>query len=386
MSDVGGAVGAPMPANGLPRFLQIALGVVLVLVALTMLRTYSGTFGPIFLALNLMVTAYPLHTWLVRKGCPSALSAIVVALMVFVLLLAMVAGLVWAVNEMIRMLPHYTSQFSALYEQLLGFASRLGLDSSSLTSALGRIDPNSLVSAATSLLSASTGFIGGLSILVCTLVFMAMDTAGFARRLSIAASTHSRVVAGFRSFSQGVRSYWIVTTVFGLIVAVLDVVALQFIGVPGVIIWGLLSFLTNYIPNIGFVIGLVPPALVALVSLDWKRALVVVIVYCVLNFVVQTIIQPRFTGDAVGVTPTVSFISLLVWGGVLGALGTLLALPMTLLIKALIIDIDPRARWVNALIASDPHDADGAAQQRELAGSPASGGGPAPSRTASDQT
>lgn len=363
MSDAGGTVEGPATANGLPRFLQIALGIVLVLVALTMLKTYSGTFGPIFLALNLMVTAYPLHTWLVRKGCPSALSAVVVALMVFVLLLAMVAGLVWALNEMIRMLPHYAGQFSSLYDQVISFASRLGLDSSSLTGVLGRIDPNSLVSAATSLLTASTGFIGGLSVLVCTLVFMAMDTAGFARRLSIAASTHPRIVAGFRSFSQGVRSYWIVTTVFGLIVAVLDVVALRTMGVPGVIIWGLLSFLTNYIPNIGFVVGLIPPTLVALVSLGWKQALVVIIVYSVLNFVVQTIIQPRFTGDAVGVTPTVSFISLLVWGGVLGALGTLLALPMTLLIKALIIDTDPRVTWVNALIASDPHDADGAAQQ-----------------------
>lgn len=364
MNDTDGVTGARTPAGGLPRPLQIALGVVLVLAALMLLRSYSGIFGPVFLALNLMVTVYPFHTWLVRRGCPSALSAIIVALVVFVLLLLMLAGFIWAVNEIIGMIPQYTGQFVALYNRLISFASDLGLDRASLTGALGKIDPNSLLNAATSLLSASTGFLGGLSVLVCALVFMAMDTAGFAQRLAIAASTHSRIVAGFRSFSQGVRSYWIVTTVFGLIVAVLDVVLLQVMGVPGVIIWGLLSFLTNYIPNVGFIVGLVPPALVALVSLGWKQALVVVAAYCVVNFVLQTIIQPRFAGDAVGVTPTVSFVSLLVWGAVLGALGTLLALPMTLLVKALVVDADPSARWINAFIASDPHDADGAARQR----------------------
>lgn len=363
MSDTAENRQAVTQGSGLPRFLQIMLGVVLVLAALLLLRNNSGTFGPVFLAFNLMVTAHPLHAWLVRKGCPSALSALVVALAVFVLLLAMVAGLIWAVNEIIAMIPQYTSQFVALYNEVISFASGLGLDRSSLMGALGSIDPNSLLNAASSLLTASTGFLGGLSVLVCALVFMAMDTVSFAQRLSVAATTHSRIVAGFRSFGQGVRSYWIVTTVFGLIVAVLDAVALQIVGVPGVLIWGLLSFLTNYIPNIGFVVGLVPPALVALVSLGWKQAVAVIIIYCVLNFVLQTIIQPRFTGDAVGVTPTVSFISLLVWGAVLGPLGTLLALPMTLLVKALIIDADPRVRWVNALIASDPHDADGALPQ-----------------------
>ena len=227
MNDTDGVTGARTPAGGLPRPLQIALGVVLVLAALMLLRSYSGIFGPVFLALNLMVTVYPFHTWLVRRGCPSALSAIIVALVVFVLLLLMLAGFIWAVNEIIGMIPQYTGQFVALYDRLISFASDLGLDHASLTGALGKIDPNSLLNAATSLLSASTGFLGGLSVLVCALVFMAMDTAGFARRLAIAASTHSRIVAGFRSFSQGVRSYWIVTTVFGLIVAVLDVVLLQ---------------------------------------------------------------------------------------------------------------------------------------------------------------
>ena len=343
---------------GFPRFLQISLGIVLTLAALLLLRQFASTFAPIFLALNLMVTAYPLHTWLVKKRCPSPVSASVVALVVLVVLLAFFAGIAWAVNETVNLLPAYSDEFTAIYQQFIDVAARLGFDEERMLSALKSIDPNSVMSAATSLLSGASGLLGMMAILVTSIFFMAMDTPGFAARLRIGGKGHSRVMSGFTSFSSGVRRYWIVTTIFGLIVAVLDTIAVAMIGVPLPVVWGLLSFITNYIPNIGFVVGLIPPALVALVALGWQQALVVVALYCVLNFVVQSLIQPRFTGKSVGVTPTVSFISLLVWGFVLGGLGTLLALPMTLLIKALVIDTDPRVRWVNSLLASDPRDAE----------------------------
>ena len=187
---------------------------------------------------------------------------------------------------------------------------------------------------------------------------MAMDTPGLERRLRFLAGNRSRVATAMSSFAHGVRRYWIVTTVFGIIVAVFDGVVLAIMGVPLAIVWGIFSFLTNYIPNIGFVIGLIPPAVVALFANGWQSAVIVIVMYCVLNFVIQTIIQPRFAGESVGVTPTVSFMSLLLWASVMGGMGTLLALPMTLLVKSLLIDADPRARWFNALIASDPKDAE----------------------------
>ena len=125
-------------------------------------------------------------------------------------------------------------------------------------------------------------------------------------------------------------------------------------GVPLAGVWALFSFLTNYIPNIGFIIGVIPPALLALFGDGWVAALAVIIAYSVLNFVIQSIIQPKFAGDAVGLTPTMSFVSLLLWGWVFGALGTLIALPCSLLVKATLIDHDPGARWANALISSRP--------------------------------
>ncbi len=116
--------------------------------------------------------------------------------------------------------------------------------------------------------------------------------------------------------------------------------------------WGLLAFITNYIPNIGFVIGLIPPAILALLEGGPSLMLAVIAVYCVLNVVIQTVIQPKVVGDSVGLSTTLTFVSLVVWAWVLGALGALLAIPITLLVKAVLVDSDPNLRWLRPLISN----------------------------------
>src|SRR4029453_1170437 len=106
--------------------------------------------------------------------------------------------------------------------------------------------------------------------------------------------------------------------------------------------------------NIGFVLGVVPPALLGLLAGGWSELITIVVVYTLLNFVVQTLVQPRFVGDSVGLSMTVTFIALLFWGWVLGALGALLAIPLTLLVKALLVDVDPRGHWLDTLLREEP--------------------------------
>lgn len=361
-SEPMGAQAASSPqhsAFGTPRFNNVVIGLAGALICLICLREFSSIIAPWFLAINLMITAYPLHTWLVRRGTPSWLSAMVVSLTVFAVLVAMVSGLVWSVSEMIGILPQYSDEFTVLYKQTSDWAvNKLNLDSTAFNRMLASLDPTRFLGAATSLLSGASGMIGLIGVIVAAIVFMAMDTPGLDKRMRLLDQNRSRISVAIGSFARGVRRYWLVTTVFGLIVAVFDGIALAIMGVPLAIVWAIFSFLTNYIPNIGFVIGLIPPALVALFANGWQTAVLVIVMYSVLNFVIQSIIQPRFAGESVGVTPTVSFVSLLLWAAVLGGMGTLLALPMTLLVKSLVIDADPRARWVNALIASDPKDAE----------------------------
>ena len=116
----------------------------------------------------------------------------------------------------------------------------------------------------------------------------------------------------------------------------------------------MLAFVTNYIPNIGFILGVIPPALIALLDGGVGSAVAVVVVYTVINVVVQTIIQPRFTGDAVGISATVAFVSLIFWAYVLGTLGALLAVPATLFLKSVLLDNSVPASWVSAFVSASP--------------------------------
>ena len=107
-------------------------------------------------------------------------------------------------------------------------------------------------------------------------------------------------------------------------------------------------------PNVGFIIGLIPPALMGLVVGGPSKMIEVIALYCVLNLIIQSVIQPKFVGDAVGLTTTMSFLSLIVWAYLLGPLGAILAIPASLLFKAVLLDIDPAARWLQLFFGDEP--------------------------------
>ena len=124
-----------------PRFNIVVVGLAAALISLLLLREFAGIIGPLFLALNLMITGYPVHRWLVRKGTPSWLSATVVSLMVFAVLVAIVVGLIWSVSEMVGLLPQYSEQFTALYQQVVDLALSWGFEPAAITNIFSSLDP-----------------------------------------------------------------------------------------------------------------------------------------------------------------------------------------------------------------------------------------------------
>ena len=136
------------------------------------------------------------------------------------------------------------------------------------------------------------------------------------------------------------------------------------LGIPGAFAWGVLAFVTNFIPNIGFVIGVIPPAFDRPPGGRTGLMVTVVVLYSVVNVIIQSIIQPRFVGSAVGLSTTLTFVSLFFWTIVLGPLGALMAVPMSLLVKAVLIDADPERRWMVPLVSGKPPGEEPAAATR----------------------
>jgi AI-2 transport protein TqsA len=243
-----------------------------------------------------------------------------------------------------------------LIQDLVAWLGGLGVGADQVRTPLDRVDFAALAGLLTDLLLGLVGAFSNLVFILAVLLFMGLDAASFPARMRVVGWSRPDVAAAFSSFARGTRSYLLVSTVFGLIVAVFDGIALWWMGVPLAVLWGLLAFITNYIPNIGFVIGLVPPALLALLEGGPRLMLLVIVVYVVINFVIQSVVQPKFVGDAVDISLTVTFLSLVIWTWIIGPLGALLAIPLTLLTKALLLDIDPHTRWMTSLVTMGAPD------------------------------
>lgn len=330
----------------------IALGATAL--AIGLFSTFADIIAPIFLAANLLIAAFPIYNILERLKAPRIVAAIATGLAVLVILGLGVAALVWSGTSMVRELTGNADKFTELYTQAIALLGSLGFDQGALLEQLKTISPSNILGIVRGVVSNATGATGIIIVVLVAMVFMVMDLPTMKDRMGITTRLHPAFSSNIETFIIGIRKYWLVTTVFGLIVSALDLGVLLILGVPLPLVWAVLAFITNYIPNVGFIIGLVPPALLALVENGPVTALIVVVSFSVLNFVIQSIIQPKFSGDAVGITPTVSFISLLLWTAVFGPLGALVALPFTLMIKAMLLDSDPRTRWINALIAANP--------------------------------
>ncbi len=345
----------------MPRGLIVLLGMTGLLVSVLALQQFASILAPVLLALILVIGVHPLTGILRRRGVPMWLAVTVTLIAVLALVLGLAAALALSVARLATILPTYQDSFNQLVDDLRSALASLGVGRDQVLAALDQISFSSIASVLGGVLAGLAGTFSNLLFLLFVVAFMALDAVGFSGRLSRARRQRAEVVGALDTFVHGTRSYLLVSTVFGLIVAAIDTGFLWLVGVPLPLLWGLLAFITNYIPNVGFIVGLIPPALLALLEGGPRLMAIVIVAYSVINFIIQSIIQPKFVSDAVNLSLSLTFLSLVFWAFVIGSLGAVLAIPLTLLAKALLLDVDPSTRWISSLIVGGlvpPEEAD----------------------------
>jgi predicted PurR-regulated permease PerM len=338
----------------IPRALIVLLAGASIVVVATGIRSAAGILGPIMLALVLTIAVAPVSRAARRRGWPKWVGLVLGLVSVYGIVLVLAGSLAIGLVQLANLLPEYAGRADELVASARDWLESTGLASQPVGTALAEIDLGKVSQLVGDLLGSLLSVLSSLFFLVTLLFFMTGDAANMHLREGALRTSKPKFAEAFSSFVIATQHYLVVSTIFGAIVAVLDSVALWWLGVPLPLLWGLVSFVTNFVPNIGFVIGVIPPALLALLDGGWQAMLAVIIVYSALNIVIQTFIQPLFVGDAVGLSTLVTFLSLGVWAFLLGPLGALLAIPATLLVRSLLIDIDPSATWVGVLIGPTP--------------------------------
>jgi predicted PurR-regulated permease PerM len=126
---------------------------------------------------------------------------------------------------------------------------------------------------------------------------------------------------------------------------------LQVLGVHYALVWGVLSFFLNFVPQVGIILSWIPPAVLAMVTYGWSRALTVILAYTVINFVIDNILKPRFMASGLNISFLAIMLSLLFWGWVLGPAGAILSVPLTLAVRRFAQQYDASPATVHAPVA-----------------------------------
>lgn len=310
----------------------------------------SGIIGPLFLALVLTICVHPLKAKLQRRGIPPVAATALLVLTIYGILVGLVAAIWVSLVQFVALVPQFEPQLTALRADVRQMMLSLGVGSDQIALVVQALDFNALIGAAYTVVGGVLNIGSGLLLLLLLLYFMGIDAMYFPRILSVVGRNRPHLVDALGQFARLTRGFMGMTCVFGFIVAVLNGILLTIVGVPGAFLWALLSFVTGFIPFIGYWISMVPAAVMALLAGGWPALIVVLVFYSVINTAIQSILQPRFVGNSVNLNMTLTFLSVVFWTTVLGILGSLLAIPLTLLVRAFLVDAFPSSHWLQPVL------------------------------------
>ncbi|QJW37154.1 AI-2E family transporter [Cellulosimicrobium protaetiae] len=349
-------------ARALPPATRTLLALAAGVVVLAGVHTAREVLAPILLAAVIVIICHPVRFPLERRGWPRWAATTAVVAVAYLILAALVAMLVFAGFRFADLVREYLPALVRSVEDVVDQLAAVGIDTDVAEAATSWLEPARVLSLAGNVSGMALGIATAFFFVLAYAIFMAADAARYSTASTVFGAERAATIDRATRFSGGVRRYFVVNASFGAVVAVVDGVALFLLGVPAPTVWAILAFVTNFVPNIGFVLGLVPPAIMAFVVGGWQLALAVVAVYCVVNVVLQVLVQPKFVADAVNLSLTLSFVSVVFWTFVIGPLGAILAIPLTLLVRALVLEPDPGSGWLRWLSGDDVPRDDGPAR------------------------
>ena len=331
------------------RALIVSAAVVIVIAGM---RYAAPLLVPFLLSAFIAVISYPLMCVLQDKGFPKGLALTVVMLLVVFIGIGLTFLVGSSITDFSRTLPEYQQRITAEWGEAIRWLNDHGI---SVTDSIKEVaDPAAALGLVSSILKGFGSVLTNSFLIILTVVFILMEAAGFTQKfIALNRNGSEQPVADGRLFSQvfvdKLRSYMSMKTIISIATGIFIAIAMWLIGVDYPVLWGVLAFMLNFVPNIGSIIAAVPAVMLALVQLGYSSALIVAGVYVAVNVLIGSIVEPKYMGKGLGLSTLVVFVSLVFWGWVLGPVGMLLSVPLTITVK-LALDSKPETQWLGHLL------------------------------------
>lgn len=296
------------------------------------LKEAAPVVNPLLLALLIVPMILPVQQWLIRHRVSRPIATAITVLILLLGLIGVVLFVGTSVAEMARRLPMYAPKLASIRDGLLAQLQSHGVDTSNLTSEDG-LDPNRVLGVASQTVRALGKALSDALFVVLLLAF-ALPLLGRGESETEKARDRQRAAALEAHFVD-MRKYVAITGLCGLLNGSIALVLLFVLHIDFAITWAVLFFLMNFVPAVGFVFALIPPLLLALVQYGWTTAIIVAVIYTVVNFIVDSVLKPRFMADGLDLSPLVVIVALVFWSWVLGPIGAIVAVPITMVLLKL---------------------------------------------------
>ncbi|WP_111976461.1 AI-2E family transporter [Algibacillus agarilyticus] len=310
----------------------------------------SAIVEPLLLSIFVAIICQPVINFLSLHRIPKSIAVVLVIVFVVIVGVLLTGVVAKSMSQFSQDIPTYKSQLQAelawLIEKLANF--NIHLNKAFLTE---HFDPGAAMSIATDTLSGLSNVLANFFLILLTSIFMLFEADVLKKKLHIALDDPTMHLKKIDGFLASVKNYLAIKTIVSLLTGICASILCWVVGVDYIILWGLLAFLLNYIPTIGSIIAAVPVILLALLQVGLGGAGVIALGYFAINTVMGNMIEPRYMGKGLGISTLVVFLSLVFWGWLLGTVGMLLSVPLTMVVK-IALESSEETQWIAVLLSS----------------------------------
>jgi predicted PurR-regulated permease PerM len=348
------------------KTLRFLIGVAALGVAVVTMQPYAWLLNAVFLGVIITVVSVPMLYWLGRKGLSGGLALVITLLVLTLLAVAFALFFVGSVNRLVEAVPSYVEEAESLKATVESSVAGLGIDTTGLRAVLELMDPARLLSLIADSLARLADRISNLVVVVLLVAFLLAEALNLPAKVQRQLRLGHTQLAPVSEYIQDLRRYVVITTQLGVFTGLAAAILLLILGVDLPVLWGVLTFLLSFIPTVGIFLAMIPPALLALLEFGLAKALLVVAGFLLIDAVVENVAKPKFLGESLDMAPVVIILSLIFWAAVLGPVGALLAVPLTMAVKQLVLEADEEFRWLAEMMSSGAGDGEAEGDQDAL--------------------
>lgn len=332
----------------------VTLAAVVVIVA--GLKAATAIAVPFVFAVFLTVLATPPLLWIERRGIPPAIAVIPVVVVLLGGLALFGALLTASLDRFDEALPAYRAALEQMFDGAIEFLRRHGVGVPA-TGYAESFDPAEVVDMVGTLASATVAALSNTALVLLTMLFMLLEVAGFPRKLRVAMGRPEAEFAAVRTILVEVQRYLAIKTAISLAIGVLVAAMCALVGLDFALLWGLIAFLFNFVPNVGGFVAAIPTLLIALVQpgLGTGSMFAIGFGHALIHTVVGNIAEPAWMGRKLGLSPLVVLLCLVFWGFVWGPVGMLLSVPLTMAFKVALENTEDM-QWIAVLLGPTPSE------------------------------